>query len=227
MAFKYLLSLFFIFIVLGCSSSPTIHLNKRYLDNKAAKAIKSELKQLGFNVEENQLPYPEEITSTSIIYSPFVRDSEIIEKVEHTLNTFGYPLQSINALVSSNHWYTKNSIGLFVVPEHTQPHQGYHVRDLAKRYISTNCAIEIALELKSNGIFHYIEHGQTKLKGVWRTTGYPYILLEKQTPYLSYYYEVGHAQSNDLIGKVNITSLEPISNDNRIQKCPVSFGVRD
>ncbi|NMP17085.1 hypothetical protein [Thalassotalea sp. Y01] len=226
MKLSYLILLFSSFSIIGCSSAPTIHLNKLYLDEKSAKSIQSKLEKEGFNVEVNRHEYPADINSTSIVYSPFVNDSEIVDKVQNALSELDIEVNNVNSLVSSNHWYTKNTLGLFVVPKGITANSGTNTIDLAKVYRSSECETDIEINLKPNGTFSYVEDGNEKLKGVWSITGYPYILLEKKFPFLNYYFEVKKSETSDQIGKINITLLKPVSDNKLIEKCSVIYGVR-
>ncbi|WP_371188715.1 hypothetical protein [Thalassotalea maritima] len=213
-------------IIVGCSSAPTVHLNRLYLNENLALSIQAKLEKQGFNVEINQHEYPADITSTSIVYSPFVRDEQIVDTVKEALRELNINVDNVNSLFSSNHWYTQNTLGLFIVPQGVTVNSGKNVADLAKRYESSLCETDIAIDLMPNGTFKSFEKGNQKLKGAWSITSYPYILLENKPTYFNYYFEVEVTEATDRIGKVHITSLKPLSNNPSIKKCKVNYGVR-
>jgi hypothetical protein len=223
---KSALTMLFVLLIASCSNSPTIHLNNLYIDEYVTQSIKESLENQGLQVKINSLEFPDDINSTSIVYSPFVQDPKALDKVEKALEILGYKLDSTNPLVSSNHWYTKNTMGLFIVPQGVIPNSGSNIIDLANHYKSEGCAVPIEIELKPNGIFKYKENGKEELKGIWSITGFPYILLEKEEPYLNYYFEVEKVIVRDQLGKINTTILKPISNHNVIHKCNLVNGVR-
>lgn len=226
MVIKSILTLFIVLLITSCSNSPTIHLNKLYIDENLAQTIKKSLENKGFQVEVNSLAFPDDINSTSIVYSPFVQGSQALDKVMSALEVLGYELTSINPLFASNHWYTKNTLGLFIVPQGVSPNSGRNIVDLAHHYKSENCAVAAEMELKANGIFKYKENGKEALKGTWSITGFPYILLEKEVPYLNYYYEVEKVVARDQLGEITITRLKPLNNHNVIKKCKLVNGIR-
>lgn len=83
----------------------------------------------------------------------------------------------------------------------------------------------IEIILSKDGQFSYFEQGQNILTGTWLLTGYPFILLEKEKPYLNFYYEIEKVKRNDQLGIIDIIALKPISNDKIIKKCKMYFGV--
>jgi hypothetical protein len=64
----------------------------------------------------------EELGHTVKLMAPqFVKDKKAVNKIEDTLTRLGYGASNISALVASNHWYTKDTIGLFIVPDGIVP----------------------------------------------------------------------------------------------------------
>ncbi len=222
---RYLVVLFCLFLTISCATT-TIHVNKLYLTDKEFKAIKFALKGRGFNVESNKLAYPDTIYSTSIVYSPFVENEGAIDSLESTLTELGYDIGNIDPLVASNHWYTKNTIGLFIVPDGVKPNSGKNTEDIAFEYQAEKCSVKPVLNLNKNGDFTYSELGHLKISGQWGITQYPYILLENDIPYLNFYYEVKRSIRVDRIGKIEVIELQPLNSSSTISKCNMVFGVR-
>jgi hypothetical protein len=200
--------------------------NKTYLNEGESKKIKNEFEKKGFNVEFNEHFYPNDILSTTIIYSPFLSETSAVYSVEDTLSELGYDTINISSLVTSNHWYTKDTMGLYIVPNNVVPNDGKNIKDISHQYKSLNCDTFIELNLKDNGEFLYSPKGEVAVSGKWSLTKYPYILLEKLEPYLSFYFEIKKRKKTDQIGYIDITELHPISFSNVISQCILTYGVR-
>lgn len=223
--FKYMVIFLYLITLASCSTT-TVHVNRIYLNEAESKKIKSELEEKGFNVEFNEHLYPNDIYSTTILYSPFLTEIDAVDNVEDTLSVLGYDINSISSLVASNHWYTKNTIGLYIVPNDVVPNDGKNIKDISNEYKSLNCDKLIKLSLKNNGEFLYTQKGEVAVSGKWSLTQYPYIFLEKLDPYVSVYYEIKKSKRVDQISHINITELQPLSFSNVISDCTLTYGIR-
>jgi len=213
-------------LTLACSTT-TIHVNTLYLNDEKSQNVKVALLEQGFDVEFNELSFPSDIYSTSILYSPFVKKVEAIDTLENTLNSLGYDIGSIRALVASNHWYTKNTIGVFIVPEGVIPNSGKNIEDIAFKYQSEGCDTNIVLSLRRDGKFTYMQLGKLKITGTWSITQYPYIQLNSDEPYLNFYYEITRSKKFDRISEIDIIELQPLDSSLIISKCSMTYGVRE
>lgn len=223
--FQYMVILFCLITMLSCSTT-TVHVNKTYLNEAESKKIKSKLEEKGFNVEFNEHLYPTDILSTTILYSPFLTEISAVDDVEDTLSGLGYDIKNISSLVVSNHWYTKNTMGLYIVPNEVVPNDGKNIKDIANQYKSLNCDTYIELNLKKNGEFLYSKKGEISVSGKWSLTKYPYILLEKLEPYLNVYFEIKKSKKIDQVSHIDITELHPLNSANVISPCTLTYGVR-
>ncbi len=212
-------------ITLACSTT-TVHVNKLYLTENESRNVKIALEKQGFAVEFNELSYPSDIYSTSILYSPFVQDAKALETLEDILISLNYDIGSINALVTSNHWYTKNTIGLFLVPDGVAPHSGKNIEDISFLYQAESCETRAQLNLHNDGKFTYMTPEKTEISGTWSITQYPYIRLENDRPYLNFYYEITRSKRVDRIGEIEIIELHPLSSTLIISKCNMIYGIR-
>ena len=222
---QYMAILFCLITMLSCSTT-TVHVNTTYLNEVESKKIKNELEEKGFNVEFNEYLYPNDVLSTSILYSPFLTESSAVDNVEDTLSELGYDIKNINSLVVSNHWYTKNTMGLYIVPNEVVPNDGKNMKDIANQYKSLNCDTLIELNLKKNGKFLYSKQGEIAIFGKWSLTSYPYILLERSKPYLNVYFEIKKSKRTDQLGHIDITELHPINSPIVISQCTLTYGIR-
>jgi len=212
-------------MMLSCSTT-TVHVNETYLTEIESNNIKNRLEKLGLTVEFNEHTYPDDIASTTILYSPFLKETSAVNNVENTLLELGYDINNINSLVASNHWYTKNTMGLYIIPRGVDPHNGKSVEDIAKQYKSVDCDNLAELNLYKNGKFLYSSKGEKSVSGQWSITEYPYIILKKTEPYLDFYFEIKKSTKSDQISKIEVTELQPINNSDIISDCTLTYGIR-
>lgn len=218
----------FITCLLLCAacSTTTVHVNKLYLSDKQSNEVKTLLELQGLAVEFNELNFPKELYSTTILYSPFVKEEHAVDNIENTLHQLGYDVGDISALVASNHWYTKNTIGLYIVPDGVSPNSGKNIEDIAFEYRSEKCDKEIALTLEKNSVFTYKRSDDIKIIGNWSITEYPYILLENKAPYVHQYFEISRSKRVDKISEIDIIALQPMSSSLIILDCKLTYGER-
>ncbi|WP_394174763.1 hypothetical protein [Thalassotalea litorea] len=218
----FLLSL----LLLSACTSPTVHLNHRYLNESDTSELTYSIQQNEDQIELNTLPFPDDVTETTILYSPFLRDPELIDNVRESLQQTGYEKITVRSLVASNHWYTKNTIGVFAVPTGTLPNIGKRAIDFAHLYKSENCESMIQLTLMQDGKFSLDAGKNEDVQGTWKVTSYPYLLLENQDPYIHFYFEIFRETGSDQVGKIEFLKLKPLSNSEQIASCILSFGLR-
>lgn len=202
----------------GCSSTTTIHLNALYLDDHEAEGVKRKLEDEGYDIELNRNAFPSSISSSGLIYSPLLRDISAVNKVESSLAELGYKMGARSQLVSSNHWYKENSIGLYLLPKNLQS-LDENARRLAATYTARNCGEKMKLELQPDGKFRYDFSKQESLTGDWAISSYPYIVLENDDPYVSFYYEVKESTVTELGRQILLTQLEPLTTTDDIPHC--------
>ncbi|WP_414830025.1 hypothetical protein [Alteromonas sp. H39] len=208
----------------GCSTV-TVHVNTRYLSEQETREIVNKLTAAEFTVKTNTQLFPSQVSSTTILYSPLLQDREAIFRLEKAI-TSDWPVSYIQALSISNHWYTKSSIGLYVVPANVNPHRGTSSADLANVYTGWQCKSNVVLNLHQDGTFTLQKNDQT-YSGDWKITRFPYLQLSGSSPYLHTYFEVSQHGEVDKISPVTITSLTPLENDFLNEGCVLTFGLRD
>ncbi|MCH8538519.1 MAG: hypothetical protein LAT66_12215 [Alkalimonas sp.] len=223
-----LVSVFLLCCLLAACAQTTVHLNHRYLDEQQTEAVKTSLQAQGFRVELNQHPFPARVTDNTLIYSPMMRDPAAIERLQDVLQATDWRLPDNRLLVESNQWFTGNNLGLFLVPPDVQVHAGRAAVDLAHHYQSEDCAASYQLRLMPDGRFDFISEDPAypSFSARWRLTGYPYLQLYQDEPYLNFYYRAERSESRDAVGAVAMIRLEPLSTPLRLPNCTLSYGVR-
>ncbi|MGB0937135.1 MAG: hypothetical protein ACPGTQ_06735 [Colwellia sp.] len=74
-----------------------------------------------------------------LLYSPFIQGDEPLERLTHSLSELGWTVPNVQALMAGNHWYSKDSVGLFLLPEGVKQGAKIAHQDLANDYESRNC----------------------------------------------------------------------------------------
>ena len=112
-----LLSIIIFSITLLACSSTQVHLYTRYLSDTEIEKISLKLDESNFKVVTNTHSFPEEIQQSTLLYSPFIKGEKTLDVLINSLSDMGWAISNVEALVSGNHWYSKNSVGLFLLPE--------------------------------------------------------------------------------------------------------------
>lgn len=218
-----------VFLLIGCSQ-PTVHLNSRYLNEEQTKQVTDIVTAHGIDVKVNDHPFPQQVTNSTLIHSPtmIVRNPERIEQIQNVLKSIGWDLQTMHVLTQSNHRFTKNNLGLFLVPEGITVGSGRSAADLAHTYQSLECADNYQVTLYFDGRFQFEGENLNSLSfnGNWQLIEYPYIRLFQKEPHLNFYYQVEQTQTMDRLGSVHIITLKPMSKSPRVPDCVLEYGIR-
>ncbi|WP_460314419.1 hypothetical protein [Aliiglaciecola aliphaticivorans] len=218
----------------GCVSHPTVFVYAKYLDKQQRLDLDHALTEEKFLVEFNQLDFPTTITENTILYSLLLDDPETLARAENLFAQLGVPINNIQGLTKGNHWYTKNSLALFIFPEQSHEH-GVFKQDLAHVYqlqLSEGCNLKVDLELASNGKYRFIIDNpsaqiESYLIGDWLYRQYPYLELRPENaPYSSAYFEISKVLKEDQISKIDFTQLTVIESKVVPMGCVLQHGLR-
>jgi len=174
---------------------PTVYVYAKYLNDAQKKDIHNKLKSEKYQVKLNEFDFPTTITENTIIYSLLLREPEMIDKAIELAADAGLPVQRTQGLTEGNHWYTKNSIALFLFPERRDKQLGLFRQDLLNDYTGENCGKESTLSLKKDGSFKLVASSEGKpnsqaKEGKWLYRQYLFIELKiNDAPYADYYFE--------------------------------------
>ena len=236
-----------VMVTAGCST-PTVHLYGRYLteeqQTKVIEQLQGNLEGDAFNISVNQHQFPESINDTTIIYSPFVSDPEIVQLLASELSNLDWQVTRTSALKEGNHWFQKNSIGVFLVPKGVNPHAGTSMRDMANLYRiefdksqdlqhdeSDQCHSSLTLNLNINGRYAFSEEVKNEnysygTNGQWRMRAYPFIEMRPDTGGRWLYFEAQRESRNDQISQLNVTTLTPVEDYANLAGCQFVYGQR-
>lgn len=223
-----LLSLFT--LLAGCSSIPTVHIYGKYLDASEKRLLMEKFEQDKYTLKFNELDFPTSITHNTLLYSLLLKDPETIDHAQFHAEQAGLPVVQVSALAEGNHWYTKNSMALFLFPQHEAGATLFFRQDLVHTYQGENCGSEIELALNENGRFTLTNKLETPLdlgKGVWKFRQYPYIELQKdESSYADYYFEISRYRGRDNISDIDFIKLTFLNSGDLPKECTFLYGMR-
>jgi len=218
------------FFVLACSSTK-VHLYTRYLSAQETEKITKELEVLGFDIVANSLTFPDGIEQSTLLYSPFVEGENSVNILIDSLGKSGWDITSVKPIFAGNHYYTKNSVGLLLLPEGAKQNDQVHRQDLVNEYESKACNASITLKLNSDASYQFLypdmEASQKEqLQGSWQITSYPYIELVSSKKFRRFYYEIQRKTETDVVGKIALIELKPLEDHYALPKCTFYYGLR-
>lgn len=221
-----------LFVLMGCSSTK-IHLYTRYLSADDIEKITLTLEDLNFDVAPNNHAYPDDVSQSTLLYSPFMEQKEEgrIDKLVSSLNNIGWFIPSVQPLFTNNHSYTKNSAGLLLLPEGGIQNDKVALQDLSNNYKSTDCEKQVTLNLAKDNSYKlsYANNSNKRtehLEGTWRVTHYPYIELVSLKEEWRFYFEIEKSRTTDLVSQIDLVVLKVVEKHHVFPNCNFSYGLR-
>ena len=221
------------FFIFACSSTK-IHLYTRYLSAEETEAVPKNLEGLGFDVIANTLVFPDEVQQSTLLYSPFVEGENTLNILIDTLAKIGWLVPNVQPIFAGNHYYTKNSVGLLLLPDGGRQSDKVTRQDLVNEYESENCQASMTLRLNSDASYQFLylnkasaqSRKSEQLTGSWQITSYPYIELTSLNKMWRFYYEIQKDIETDVVGKIEIIELKPVDDHYTLPKCSFLYGLR-
>lgn len=228
---KLLTSLTIMLLLTACAQQTQVHLYTKYAEPEQVAALSNALIAAKFDVSTNTLDIPNDIRQSSVLYSPLLKSREDLATVKTIAEQHGWQNLQETSLVSGNHWYTKNTMALFLLPEGEVGKQRIASRDLENTYHSRNCSEDVQIVFKPNGRYQLTlkspnKNQQAFAKGKWRVTSLPYISLNSDNGIWWFYLTVSHEAAVDKLGKAQLTVLTPVEQYKEFPQCQFSHGVR-
>lgn len=230
---RLLFTLILLLLLCGCASQPTVYVYGKYLSDDQKRTIAQDLARNDYNVEVNALDFPTTISENTVLYSLMLQDPAVIDNVAAIAEETGMRVNRIEALTSGNHWYTKNSLALFLLPEQMDKPRGLFTQDLVHTYISEGCNTTLTLTLHDDG--SYTLSGESvagdyaqSAAGNWLYRQYPYIELRPTgAEFSNQYFEISLQHTRDQISPITFIILNPIQSPLVSETCTLQFGLRD
>ena len=217
-------------LLLACSNTK-VNLYSRYLTNADIKKISLALENNNFTVISNTYSFPDEIQQSTILYSLFINNKQSLTELVNSLFNLGFRIDNVKPLVAGNHWYTKNSVGLFILPKGIKQHDKIANEDLVNNYESRNCNTLVSIQLNKDNTYKIltkenINERTDYLEGLWKISSYPYVELISFNERWVFYFEIEQSVEVDKISEIQIVSLNPQDNYLVFPKCSFAYGVR-
>lgn len=130
-----------------------------------------------------------------------------------------------------NHWYSKDSVGLFLLPEGVKINDKIANQDLVNNYVSRNCSTSVNIRLNKNNTYKLSFTNKAyertdHLKGYWKVRSYPYIELTSFNGRWWFYFEIEQKVETDKVSKIKIVELKAVESYSFFPNCNFANGVR-
>ena len=230
---KLTLALCIAFFLTACAAPTKVHLYGRYLSESNIKNITDTLEESGFDVEANQHEFPTNLNQSTILYSPLIKDRDAVTTLVSQLSELNIAIFDTQPLFEGKHFYTRNNLGLFILPDGTTLREQINERDVANEYHSFDCENHITLNLNANKTYELLmdklpyPKESDYLTGIWRITQYPYISLGPKEGYEWFYFEIQQDSEIDKLGTINQVKLIGQDEYSYLHFCDFVYGVRE
>jgi len=218
-------------ILSGCSTAK-VHLYSRYMSEQEVTAVSEQLIALDYEVEVNTLSFPDEVTQSTLLYSPFMEGKSGVDDLLTAMNDLGWKISTVQPLFAGNHYYTKNSAGLLLLPEGGMKSDKVKLQDLQTSYQANDCNQTIVLQLKQGGHYQLVYEDNTQtskpnhLTGTWRVTSYPYLELTSLKGEWRHYFQIEKSLTKDVVGEIELVELKLLEQHHIFPNCNFSVGLR-
>lgn len=221
-------------LLAGCVNKPTVYVYAKYLNDSQKKEVKDAFERAEqYQIKMNDFDLPASISDNTLLYSLLLRDPEFISLAEDLSAQAGFPISRTQGLTEGNHWYTKNSLALFLLPEKQDSNVLLFQQDLINRYEAKDCENVTSLTLASDGTFllgvqtESDGYMQDEVKGTWKYRQYPFVELQKEgLTYAEYYFQIQQFSGNDVVGEVDYVELVSLNAGTLPDGCSFIVGVR-
>lgn len=230
---RYLL-IFFVLLLSGCTSKPTVYVYAKYLDNNQKQEIKTIFEGTEqYRVEINEFDFPVNMVESTLLYSLLLQEPENINTVSDLSASTGFPIYRTQGLTLGNHRYTKNSIALFLLPKNNDRKLAFFQQDLVNEYKGEDCGTATSLKLNPNGSFNLTiaPNGNADVRdsvnGIWKYRQYPFLELQKKgAAYADYYFEIKQFRDSDKVSKIEFLELISLNTGSLPDGCSFLVGTR-
>lgn len=93
-----------------------MHLYGKYLSEPEVERISRLLQEGEFLIDVNYLSFPESITRNSLVYSLMLKEPSELTRLTKVALNLGYHIHQEVPLLSHNHAFPHDFIGLFLIP---------------------------------------------------------------------------------------------------------------
>lgn len=111
---KFSISLILVLSV-GCASRTQVHIFSRGVEDNKIIQLSNLLEEKGFDARPNLLPVPANFFRHTVIFPAIVQDFAMVELIESAMDEAGYPRANLVLEQQSNHSYSTDNIGIYLV----------------------------------------------------------------------------------------------------------------
>ncbi len=138
----------------SCTATTEVQLYTEYLSRAESNNIVQLLENHNYRVVLNDFPIPRGLKRSTLIYSPMHRDIASVESLAKLLSNTPHGLPQLELTGKENHFYTKNIVGLYVVPANVISNKEEGIHPIYAIEYSGICdTIDADLDLKKDGSF--------------------------------------------------------------------------
>lgn len=218
----------------GCSSQPQINIFAKHITEAEANKITTALSASKFDVYTSGVEFPASIDVNTIIYTPNKYANKHIEQLVSLLKPLGYEIHSVNLVMSENHSFTANNIGLYLLPANyvAKAKSQTISLDIANEYGSAQCSS--FLDLNKNNTFQFEvniwqeqkqDYQSHYIKGTWENDQFNNVLLSSKNWRISLPFKRTFSVEDLVDGKRQLIKLIPQYNA-QIQGSYLKAGVK-
>ena len=219
-------------LLMSCDNKPKVYVYAKYLSEQQKQSIAEKFEVYSYNVTFNDYDFPTSMTDNTILYSPFLQSNSVIDNASEVTSAIGMPIYNVQGLTEGNHWYTNNSIGVFLFPENRTSMETVFSQDLVGDYEAQNCGHVESLVLSADESFvvksvtNSVDK-DTELVGTWAYRQFPYLeFSRKGESYSSYYFEIEKYKEYDGISEVEFIKLISLNDGVLNEGCVFLVGRR-
>jgi hypothetical protein len=204
------------------------------LSDAEIKILTDNIIKLGFDVEQNTLSFPDSVNQSTLVYSPLSNDHDKLDRLMTILSEINWPISNTELMVSGTHWFSKDSVGIFLLPEGINKSEKVIAQDLVNEYTSSDCDKSVNITLYDDRTYQIIfsaplnnaSENTEYLTGTWAMRSYPYIDLTSLDGYRWSFFEIEQKTTTDKISEIEKIILTPLDRYRSIEGCRFTHGLR-
>lgn len=216
---KYLV-LLCVLVIAGCQK-PSVYLYSKYISVQQTQKLSEQFEQAGYQVEINQLPFPQGITDTSILYSPLLQERTNLDNAVALLKANGLEISSVSSLVEGSHFVTKNALAVFVVFD-----QSVFATPVIEGQIYTtkNCDADFQITIAKDQSAN-VRDADKEVAIQWQLLANQEIIRLSDKVGRNYNYDIVKTVAATPVGVVDEVTLKPIVANTWFGKCEFYYGL--
>ncbi len=206
-------------LVVSCSSQMKVNLFAAHIEKEKVDQVSDAMTSTGLNLSVNQVPFPDSVRGNAIVYTPSNNANKQVYQLINLLEELGYNINSVNLVRIENHRFSKNNIGLYLVPDDFVSNKVNIAMDIVNEYGSVLCGNNLMLNQDNSfkiEIDIWQEDKQDYLQqivlGNWQKNDADNIILNADTWRTELSFKRKFSIEKSTNGNVQKVTLEPLYN---------------